>query len=142
VRYIYSETNLSAMIIDIYSTNVTLEWKNFSISICEKSSIMNVHLFECELPVNYLEVIDTSCLQEKTLNYDDKICFPTTIRPIESTTQAMKPIYECPDKNYIGPHCDILNDICQLYDCEEDNKICKNNTCWYVNYSFQIKNKN
>ncbi|UJR32304.1 hypothetical protein I4U23_019768 [Adineta vaga] len=128
-----------------------IERRNFSVCACENSSIINIPLFECELPTEYLQ------------DCDNQTCYATTAEPTEQTTTVMKlilPSYQCPDENYMGIYCNVTNDICAIYEpcenygicisnkslpleyscqclsdeysgynCENDNRLCKNGTC-------------
>jgi hypothetical protein len=70
------------------------------------------------------------------------------------------PPYQCKDPNYIGVHCNVPNDNCEIYkpcspygfcrpnntlqsvytcqcpdgysghNCESDDRVCKSSTCW------------
>ena len=117
---------------------------------------MLLALFDCELTIGYQEVLDRSCLANRTLNFNNDLCLTTTARPLRHIPGE----FRCPDENKIGVNCDIPNNpcsnpelcsnhgtcasdgilpdgyICQCsvdYDgqnCEIDNRVCKNNTCW------------
>ncbi|CAF1031937.1 unnamed protein product [Rotaria sordida] len=168
---VFSTTNITETIIDIYSDNITVKWEIFYINKCENKITISLSPFICIFSVNYLEVADMSCLKEKKLTFDQTICPVTTFQPIvltteeiqttKSTTKSPRGQYECEDTNYIGSYCNVTNDICKMsqpcrnqgicyfnetlplqymckcpigysgYDCEYDNRICKNNTCWH-----------
>ncbi|CAF2683712.1 unnamed protein product [Rotaria sp. Silwood2] len=167
-----NESSITETIIDIYSENITIKWEIFHINKCGKNRTINVSLFNCVSNENYLNFTDMSCLQNKTLTFDEATCSVTTFQSILLTTEGIKTTtksttrsppgpFECENKNYIGNNCSIPNDICQIlqpcenqgiccfnetlslpyickcplgysgYNCEHDNRICKNNTCWH-----------
>ncbi|CAF0759798.1 unnamed protein product [Adineta ricciae] len=163
---ILTQVNLSIEIDDVDFANL-IEWYNFSIFVCGNESTIEVHLFDCELPMEVLE------------NFDNATCYPTTIQSTQQTTTTMDIqliINKCPDPNYIGSYCNVTNDKCismepcennaecisnssyplgyhcqclsdeySGYNCENDNRDCKNDTCWHdgkcIQDSIAIDNK-
>jgi len=137
----------------IHSTeNVTLQWDNFAKFNCGNTMIQNFPLFKCPtIPVQYHEVTNIHCLQlQKDLySFDRAICLE--LRPGR---------FECLGTSYIGVYCNITKDACTMSNpclnngtcypkdelrskygcncssgysgdnCENDNRICKSNTCW------------
>jgi len=57
----------------------------------------------------------------------------TKKRPLETNTSPMKTPFECPDKDYIGVHCNITNDICII------SKPCLNKGICHVNKSLRLQ---
>lgn len=98
-------------------------------------------------------LFDESCSVNKTLHFNNASCLIE--RP-----QHIAGSFQCPDENFIGINCDIPNNpcsnpelclnggkcipdttvdsgyVCQCPEdysgknCENDDRICKNNTCW------------
>ena len=126
--------NVNAQIpIDLYGRTIIREVNHtFLILTCGTNQTFNHLVFQC-IPSESFEIIEQSCVVEQ---------------------------FTCFDPNFIGLSCNISNDACEMaeqcsnngicysnnslpskfqcdclsgydgYDCSDDIRICKNNTCW------------
>ncbi|CAF4071515.1 unnamed protein product [Adineta steineri] len=122
LKCVSSQDGLTELI-DIYSENITLEWKDLPISVCEisttTSSSSTTSPIKTELPLYkcadetymglYCNITNDVCERYHPC-YNEAICY-------SNGTIELQYSCACKTNEYSG------------YDCENDNRICKNNTC-------------
>jgi len=115
---------LLELINGIYFENITLEKHNRSEVVCDTPTTttpLEINTSTMKIPLE----INTS-----TMKIPLEI---NTSSEFLRDTSTMKTPFECPDKDYIGVHCNISNDICIIA------KPCRNNGICHANKSLQLK---
>jgi hypothetical protein len=149
------QTTLSATTIQTTLSETTIQTtlSKTTIQTTLSETTIQTTLSETKIQTKLSETAIQTILSETTIQ---TTLSETTIRPREHALSQ----YECPDKNYIGIGCNITNGVCEMSkpclnggtcysddtlplehgchcplgysgdDCDYDERICKDNTCW------------